>query len=123
VRKLSSYVDLCIEGARTGKYLYLAHPDLIYFTGDTVIYEREMRRLCEEMKTLDMPLEMNVLGLAAGRNYPDERFWKIAKETGNKVITGMDAHTPEQLQNREMRNLAEQICAGMEQFVPEIARQ
>jgi histidinol-phosphatase (PHP family) len=118
--KLSAYVDLCIEGAKTGKYLYLAHPDLIHFTGENDIYEKEMKRLCTAMKAIDMPLEMNVLGLATARNYPDGRFWKMAKETGNKVILGMDAHEPAQLKNFEMRKKAESICSGMDWFVPAV---
>jgi histidinol-phosphatase (PHP family) len=116
--RLTAYVDLCIEGAKTGKYLYLAHPDVIHFIGDTAVYEKEMRRLCKEMKAMDIPLEMNVLGLATGRNYPDSRFWEIAKETGNKVILGMDAHDPAQLKNRKVRELAEKMCEGMEHFIP-----
>ena len=32
-------------------YLYLAHPDLIYYTGSDKIYQREMKRLCEAMET------------------------------------------------------------------------
>ena len=39
--RLIRYVDLCIEGARSGRYLYLAHPDLIYYTGSDKIYQRE----------------------------------------------------------------------------------
>lgn len=111
---LTGYVNLCIEGARTGKYMYLAHPDLIYFTGDDEIYEKEMLRLCREMKKLSIPLEMNVLGLAGGRNYPDMRFWEIASRVGNQVIIGMDAHTPEQLKNPSALHAAEEICAGLE---------
>lgn len=111
---LTGYVNLCIEGARTGKYMYLAHPDLIYFTGDKKTYEMEMRRLCLEMKRLSIPLEMNVLGLAGGRNYPDRLFWKIAAELGNQFIIGMDAHTPGQLYNPSAAQAAERLCAGME---------
>ena len=44
---LCGYVDLCIEGMKSGRYRYLAHPDLIHYTGDSNIYEKEMRRLCE----------------------------------------------------------------------------
>ena len=50
--RLIRYVDLCIEGARSGRYLYLAHPDLIYYTGSDKIYQREMKRLCEAMKQM-----------------------------------------------------------------------
>ncbi len=111
---LTGYVDLCIEGMRTGKYKYLAHPDLIWFTGDAAVYTREMKRLCLAMKELHVPLEMNILGLAGGRNYPDSRFWNIARETGNQAILGMDAHTPQQLSNPAAVAEAEKMCRGME---------
>lgn len=111
---LRGYVDLCIEGMRSGRYRYLAHPDLIYYTGDTEIYEREIKRLCEAMKEMDAIFEMNVLGLAINRNYPDSRFWRIAKETGNRVILGVDAHSPETLADFETAEKAKHICQGME---------
>ena len=44
---------------------------------------------------LDMPLEVNFLGLYEGRHYPDWRFWKIAGEEGCDAVFGVDAHCPE----------------------------
>ena len=46
-------------------------------------------RFCKE---IDMPLEINLLGVREDRNYPRELFWKIAAREGNSVIYGMDAH-------------------------------
>ena len=43
---LKVYVNQCIAGLDTGLYTYLAHPDLIQFTGSESIYRREMERLC-----------------------------------------------------------------------------
>lgn len=113
---LQRYVDLCIEGMKSGRYRYLAHPDLIYFTGDTKQYEKEMRRLCQAMKQLNKPLELNILGLSDGRNYPDKRFWKIAKEIGNQIILGVDAHEPQHLKNKSNIERAKNLCEGMELF-------
>lgn len=107
---LRQYVDSVIQGMRSGRYLYLAHPDLIYFTGDTRIYDQSMYRLCHEMKELDMPLELNVLGLADHRHYPVERFLRIAGEVGNPYILGIDAHAPEQLLNASAIERAEELC-------------
>ncbi|MCH5266223.1 MAG: histidinol-phosphatase [Lachnospiraceae bacterium] len=114
VEMLRGYVDLCIEGMKSGRYQYLAHPDLIYYTGDTKIYEREMKRLCEAMNEIDAVIEMNILGLAIGRNYPDNRFWRIAKETGNRVILGMDAHSPQQFADLATVEKAKRMCQGMD---------
>ena len=90
--RLHAYVDSVIEGMKTGSYSYLAHPDLINYQGEEVAYQREMERLCLAMKELKIPLEINVLGMETGRNYPDERFWKLAGKIGNDVVFGLDAH-------------------------------
>lgn len=97
--RIRKYVDSIIEGMKTQNYVYLAHPDLINFQGLDSVYDWEMTRLCKEMKQLDIPLEMNVLGMAGARHYPAERFWKIAGEVGNKVILGLDAHCAKQIKD------------------------
>ena len=51
-----------------------------------------MEWMCREVKAMDIPLELNFLGLAEGRAYPCRDFWEIAARTGNKVIFGCDAH-------------------------------
>ena len=92
---LRRFVDQTIDGMKTGLFTYLAHPDLLYYVGDDESYQRHMRRLCKAAKELDMPLEINLLGFRAGRNYPDARFWKLAGEAGCQVLLGCDAHAPE----------------------------
>jgi histidinol-phosphatase (PHP family) len=94
---LRRYTDLVIEGMESGRYKYLAHPDLINFTGSPEEYEREMSRICRWLKENDSPVEINLLGLKGGRNYPSERFMKLAGEHGCKAILGCDAHVPEAL--------------------------
>lgn len=99
-RLLKTYVDMVLEGAATGSFRYVAHPDLIHYEGDTNIYNAEMRRMCEGLKKINIPVEINVLGLITERHYPDERFWKIVGETGNQAIIGMDAHAVNELTNK-----------------------
>ena len=94
-RALDRYVGQSIEGMQTGAFTYFAHPDLINFRGDAAEYARQMRRLCRAARDCDLPLEINLLGLREGRNYPNERFWRIAGEEGNPVILGCDAHYPD----------------------------
>jgi histidinol-phosphatase (PHP family) len=66
------------------------------------VYEWEMTRLCTELKEQGIPLEINILGKGEGaRHYPAERFWKIAGETGNQVILGLDAHSVRQMRDVE----------------------
>ena len=73
---LKVYVNQCIAGLDTGLYTYLAHPDLIQFTGSESIYRREMERLCLAAKERNIPLELNLLGLRANRAYPSARFFQ-----------------------------------------------
>ncbi len=107
---LGRYVDSVIEGMRTGRYLYLAHPDLVHYTGPGKIYDRHMERLCREMREMDGVFELNVLGLADHRHYPSERFLKIAGEMGNRFVLGVDAHAPGQLLAAEKIERAEKLC-------------
>jgi histidinol-phosphatase (PHP family) len=89
------YVDTVIDGMKTGKYLYVAHPDMFNLPENDEFYEREAERLCKASKELDVPLELNLLGIFDNRNYPDERFLKVAGKVGCKIIIGFDAHEPE----------------------------
>lgn len=93
-KKLARYVEQTKEAMETGRFAYFAHPDLFNFVGSSEVYDKYMRELCENAKTLRVPLEINFLGLYDGRNYPNPRFWKIAGEVGCDVIFGADAHAP-----------------------------
>ena len=92
---LRRYVDAVTAGMETGRFSCVAHPDLFNYMGPEKNYRREMTRLCRRASELDMPLEINVLGLRTGRCYPDETFWTLAREEGCRVVLGCDAHTPE----------------------------
>jgi histidinol-phosphatase (PHP family) len=110
--KLTVYADTVIEGMRTGKFLYLAHPDLLPYDGpaDDGVYEREYGRICAEAKRLGIPLEVNMLGLASGRRYPCDRFWRLAGRYGNRVVIGFDAHRPEALADMRTYEAALDLC-------------
>ena len=108
---LIQYVSQVLEGLSTGKFTYLAHPDLLHWTGAADVYRREVTRLCRGVKVLNLPLEINLLGLYEGRHYPTEAFWQIAGEVGNAVILGCDAHEPEDLNRPENVAAAEALAA------------
>lgn len=110
-RILRAYVDQLIEGISTGLYSYIAHPDLIRFTGDEAVYEKHIQRLCEAAKKLEIPLEINMLGLEGNRHYPCDRFWKIAAGVGNDVVLGCDAHEPDAVANPETLKKAYDFAA------------
>lgn len=96
---LIRYCDQIIEAFERGCFTYLAHPDLIHFTGDPEVYDRQIRRLLREAGKRSIPLEINFLGLHEKRHYPNPAFWKIVGEEGNDVIFGVDAHKPSALQD------------------------
>ena len=103
---LQQYVNQTLEGLRTGKYMYFAHPDVINFTGDETVYRKHMERLCREVKEMGIPLEINLLGVEENRHYPNEKFFSIAAEIGNPLIIGCDAHKPEAIGNQHIEEKA-----------------
>lgn len=96
------YIEQSLEGLATGKFIYIAHPDLFKYTGPDEIYKKKMTYFCEEIKTLGYPAEFNILGFSQHRNYPDRRFWEAAAKVGNDVVIGFDAHSPEAFQNKRV---------------------
>lgn len=92
---LTKYINQVIEGAKSGEFAYIAHPDLINFTGDKAFYSEKMEYFAKELKKLDIPIEFNFLGFSDRRNYPNDVFWKIAAKTGNRTVIGLDAHSPD----------------------------
>lgn len=94
-RVLNKYIEQVIEGAKSGEFAYIAHPDLINFAGSTAYYTERMTFMVKELKKLDIPLEYNFLGFTAKRNYPKDCFWDIVSKEGNRVVVGLDAHSPE----------------------------
>lgn len=94
---LNEYVDQTLTALSTGDFLYFAHPDVIGYRADGEVMEKCFTKLCEGAKDMDIPLEINLLGIRTDRHYPDIRFFQIAKKVGNKVILGTDAHSPEQM--------------------------
>jgi len=101
-KQFQKYVDSCIAGIKTGLFSYLAHPDLANYPTDSLLYKQAMRKLCEAAKDYGVPLEFNLLGLETHRQYPNETFFKIAKEVGNQVIIGVDAHEQHALLHIEL---------------------
>ena len=89
---LEEYVTNILTGMETGMFSYVAHPDILNFTGSESVYETQMRKLCVAAREKNIPLEINLLGMRAGRHYPQERFWKLAGEEQSPVTFGFDSH-------------------------------
>ena len=91
---LDEYVTNVLTAMDTGLFTYVAHPDIMHFTGDSAVYERQMRRICTAAREKSIPLEVNLLGIRDARHYPKEEFWRFAGEEGAPVTFGFDAHDP-----------------------------
>lgn len=109
IETLKRYCRQSQEALRTGCFTYFAHPDLINFKGEKAVYQKEIRMLCETAKELEIPLEINFLGISNKRNYPNPDFWEVAGEVGNQVVFGSDAHEPETVWNPQALAAAEKI--------------
>lgn len=104
--ELARYCDQVITAMETGKFTYVAHPDIYRFVGDHKAYERQMRRICKASIDTKTPLEINFLGLAAHRQYPNPLFWQLVGEEGCDVVFGIDAHAPEEIPDKKPEMMA-----------------
>ena len=95
VEKLETYVSEVCEGMRTGAFSYVAHPDVINFTGELDVYLEKMKRICETSLETEIPLELNFLGIRNKRFYPRWDFWRMVGQMGCDVVYGFDAHDTE----------------------------
>lgn len=90
---LKQYVDEVCEGIGTDLFTYVAHPDLVLYTGPDEIYREHYSRLINCAKKNDVPLEINFLGIRDRRQYPSEKFFALCGELGAEVCIGCDAHS------------------------------
>ena len=109
--RLAAYVDRCLEAMESGRYLYLAHPDVFNFAGPDPVYERHMGRLCECLAAHGSPVEVNLLGIHGRRHYPSERFLRLAADRGCTAVLGVDAHDPARFLDPAPEAAARAMCA------------
>lgn len=117
---LVRYTDSIIEGMESGRYIYTAHPDLYNYRGEGT--QEQFRRIARYMKEEDIPVEINLLGIATGRHYPSSLFLRTAAEEGCSAIIGVDAHDPRAFERRgiEQRGIeiAEEFGLPLVDFMP-----
>lgn len=113
VEEFLIYCDQVCEAMKTGRYTYLAHPDLIIAPDDRETYLLGMDKVCKCAKAEGMPLEYNLLGLSGGRAYPTKRFFELAAENGCDVILGLDAHSPEAFKCEKWAESAEEFLKSI----------
>lgn len=98
---VDAYVSQVVRAMATGSFTYLAHPDLSNNMGRNDVYVEKMAPLCRASLEYDVPLEINLLGIADGRRYPNEAFWRMVGEYGCRTVIGYDAHTPSALEDTD----------------------
>ena len=90
--RLRRFVDWNVAAMDTGRYTYLAHPDVLNFVGDTDLYSEQMSRMIRAAKDKGIPLEVNMYGMRDGRHYPRDLFWELVGRIGAPAVAGMDCH-------------------------------
>lgn len=106
---LKTYVRYVITAMKMGIFTYVAHPDLFFFTGDIEVYKKEMRKICVLSRKLNIPLEINFLGMRDKRNYPKDEFWRMAGEEKAPVTFGFDSHDAKSAFDGESLSKAKQM--------------
>lgn len=111
--QLTRYVSQVLEGLSTGDFAYLAHPDLAGYDFPYAHIQKEYLRLCEGAKALNIPLEINLLGLLTNRHYPNKMLFEIAAKVGNDVVLGVDAHEPKYLKDKALQAAGKQMATEL----------
>ena len=70
LEQFTRYIDLIIEGMESGRYKYVAHPDLLYYTRDEKTRVEQYTRLCRYFKEHNYPIEINLVGVKHDAHYP-----------------------------------------------------
>ena len=106
---LPGYVKLYTEMLSSGIFLYGCHPDL--YMSDYRLWDNNAKAAAKDIAQCavdcDLPLEMNDCGIRKGMieteegkkyRYTNKEFWIMMKDMGVKIVTGSDAHMPEDVQ-------------------------
>ncbi len=125
------YAATVLEAIKSGKFAYIAHPDIFLEGRDNVKEEeralymenakKATRMICEAAARYGIPLEVNLGSISAieagvkhcmqdgSYAYPVPDFWKVAQECGCKVLIGIDAHAPEALREKKNELIARKL--------------
>ncbi len=116
------YAKKVCTAIESGIFDIVAHPDIFmkYFYDITDERTKKLflknallaaKMICEKALGYGIPLEINLGDVGdLDKNiiikdlirYPNDLFWDVAKEMGNAVVVGIDAHSPMQIDLREL---------------------
>ena len=92
-----------VQGASTGYFDAIAHPDRIFRRCDS--WDSDMEKMSEAIIqsaiNADVPLEIN-LASAENRIYYKKQFWALVPDTVKRLV-GYDAHSIEELTTRYIK--------------------
>lgn len=94
---LNDYTSQVCEAIETGVFSCVAHPDVLNFVGDKDLYADALSKICRTANKAEIPVEINMIGLGRGRNYPSEELFKAIKKENSLAIIGCDAHSPSEM--------------------------
>ena len=99
--KIDSYFRHLKDGAESGRYDSMSHPDVIRTYGvvahfDPAAHEGVIREFLQAVIEADICMEINTSGLTKGdfQVHPDPLILEWASEMGVKLTMGSDAHAP-----------------------------
>jgi len=123
---IEDYLDWYFENSKkaleSGLFKIFAHPDLFMcrVTKWNEYLEKKTYEICKIAKDNNVALEFNqacfnhdkkrVMGEEFRYRYPYKRFFEIAKEVGNTIVIGIDAHSPKDYVNYKGRRLVEDFA-------------
>lgn len=110
---LKTYCRQTMDAMQTGCFTYFAHPDLVNFHGNEALYRQQVRQICREANACEIPLEINLLGMERGKNYPNRVFWEVAAEENCRAILGCDTHDPKNLLSDSSEQSARKMAAEL----------
>lgn len=125
------YAITVVEAIKSGKFAYIAHPDIFLEGRDGVPEEEKAlylknakiatQMICEAASKNNIPLEVNLGSISAIKAgikdkkqdgsyaYPVPEFWRVAQDYDCKVLIGIDAHTPEALKEKDDEIIAKRL--------------
>lgn len=111
VTQMEAYMKRMVDAVDTGYFMYVAHPDIFNYVGDSAVYDQHMNQLIQELKKRNIPIEINCGGYRVNKHYPRARFMELAAKQGCDFIVGIDAHEPDDMVNYQ----SVEACAEMAQ--------
>ena len=111
--ELNRYVFDLIKGIKSGLFMYVAHPDLMFVSAKEVTPELKIltKEIIETAIKYDIPLEVNIHGFIRQQKrekyhvigYPAGYFWDEVSKSKAKVVYGGDFHELNEVGNSVLK--------------------